>query len=358
MLTIETELLKTKDDLATASVKFNEINSLLKRAAVEMNRLEAAGKDAIERMDITEAESLADQKKLWLELSNRLEQTSLGKSLEAEQREKERLEAEEKARVEAEQREKARLDRGGAPREAMEWASQYAHADMQIAGGTFPLHIASENGHRERVLALLQRGADVLAKNSAGSTALQLALEKGHADCASLLQTNARDDDRNTRNTPLHTAAEGGDLARVSQLVDAGAVLDANSNKGYTALELAVEKGHASVAALLRSKGARDPEERDSDRDTPLSNASSEDDSARVAHLLSQGADPSTRDQWGGTPLHWASYYGYMEVVELLLARGVPINSRDCNGSTPLRAATYNGRTAVAELLRSKGGIE
>ena len=141
-------------------------------------------------------------------------------------------------------------------------------------------------------------------------------------------------------------------------MVDAGAVLDANSNKGYTALELAVEKGHASVAALLRSKGARDPEERNSDRRTRLWIASYKGDSARVAHLLSQGADPSTRNRVGWTPLHMASYNGRMEVVKVLLARGVPINSRDYEGTTPLGDATGGGKTAVAELLRSKGGIE
>ena len=237
--------------------------------------------------------------------------------------------------------------------------SKHAHADAVSNDSNTPLHLASAGGYSDIVMQLLSHGADVLAKDSMGRAALQLALEKGHADCASLLQTNARDDDRNTRNTPLHTAAEGGDLARVSQLIDAGAVLDANSNKGYTALELAVEKGHASVAALLRSKGARDPEERDSDRQTPLMNASWKGDSARVAHLLSQGADPSTRNEYGGTSLHWASYKGRMGVVKVLLARGVPINSRGKDGGrTPLGYATRSGHTAVAELLRSKGGIE
>ncbi len=140
--------------------------------------------------------------------------------------------------------------------------SQSANADTRGGeedGNTTPLHLASEGGYREVVLQLLHHGADVLAKDLNGHCALDVAREKGHSDVVAVLEANAREGYSQDKNDPpLHTASAIGDLSRVEELIEAGAFVNAYNNKGFSALELALENDHVVVVALLRSKGARE----------------------------------------------------------------------------------------------------
>jgi hypothetical protein len=54
----------------------------------------------------------------------------------------------------------------------------------------------------------------------------------------------------------LHRAASDGELARVMELVDAGADLDARDHNGSTPLMLAMYHGHTDVARLLVERGS------------------------------------------------------------------------------------------------------
>ena len=56
---------------------------------------------------------------------------------------------------------------------------------------------------------------------------------------------------------PLHDAARDGDLEKVRALIDEGAVIDAQSDRGETPLILAILAGQrCDVAELLIAKGA------------------------------------------------------------------------------------------------------
>jgi ankyrin repeat protein len=54
----------------------------------------------------------------------------------------------------------------------------------------------------------------------------------------------------------LISAAENGHTATVKALLDHGANPNAQNNQQKTALLVAIEKGHAEVAELLKNKGA------------------------------------------------------------------------------------------------------
>ena len=58
-----------------------------------------------------------------------------------------------------------------------------------------PLHLASQNGHKQVVDILLQRGSDVNARNAPGKeTPLHLAAQNGHQYVVeSLIQHGSRD---------------------------------------------------------------------------------------------------------------------------------------------------------------------
>ncbi len=58
--------------------------------------------------------------------------------------------------------------------------------------GWTPLHVACEKGHASVVRLLLERGADVNARDGKGRTALVLAGQQGHKDVVRLLVEAAR----------------------------------------------------------------------------------------------------------------------------------------------------------------------
>ena len=57
--------------------------------------------------------------------------------------------------------------------------------------------------------------------------------------------------------TPLHSAAVRGHTEVVELLLAEGAEVNARMSKGYTALQLAEQEGHARVAELLRKHEKR-----------------------------------------------------------------------------------------------------
>lgn len=53
--------------------------------------------------------------------------------------------------------------------------------------GNYPIHIAAQNGHLDYVNLLIEKGADVDAKNGKGNTALHMALSYDYYDCVQAL---------------------------------------------------------------------------------------------------------------------------------------------------------------------------
>ncbi len=130
------------------------------------------------------------------------------------------------------------------------------------------------------------------------------------------------------RSTPLHMAAERGDLAGVLTLLAAGAGVDVRDTGGTTPLFLAAEAGHTAV----------------------------------VRAVLAGGADPRVSNAAGESPLYIASLRGHLAAVVALLegfaARGLTWLDPDLYGDcwTPLMAAAVANHTEVADCLLQVGG--
>ena len=60
--------------------------------------------------------------------------------------------------------------------------------DCYCGAGATPLHAAAAGGHRNTVAWLVEHGADILAKDSAGQAALDVAISKNHGRLASYLR--------------------------------------------------------------------------------------------------------------------------------------------------------------------------
>ena len=101
-----------------------------------------------------------------------------------------------------------------------------ADPNQASAAGETPLMVAARTGVVASVLALLEHGADPVARESwMGQTALMWAAAERHADVIGPLvdagaQVNARP---NSRFTPLIFATPLGPIQTVDELLDAGA---------------------------------------------------------------------------------------------------------------------------------------
>ncbi|MCY3713539.1 MAG: ankyrin repeat domain-containing protein [Gemmatimonadetes bacterium] len=107
--------------------------------------------------------------------------------------------------------------------------------------GMTPLHWASRVGSPRSLQWLLDRGAEVDARNDALRTSLQLAAECGRAEAVKLLAAAGADlntQDRKGR-TPLHRATYEGHAEAAEALLAAGADTTVLNRNGKTAFEIA-----------------------------------------------------------------------------------------------------------------------
>ena len=121
--------------------------------------------------------------------------------------------------------------------------------------------------------------------------------------------------------TPLLWAAWNGHEAVVKLLLEKGAELETEDSSGQTPLLWAAWNGHEAVVKLLLEKGA-ELETKSSYGQTPLLWAARNGHEAVVKLLLEKGAELETKDSSGRTPLSYAALKGHEAVVKLLLEKG------------------------------------
>ena len=184
------------------------------------------------------------------------------------------------------------------------------------------LRLAVQEGHVSRLQVLLEKGADVDAKDVGGWTALIIAAWDGHKEAVQLLLQNGADVNMSGRSEwpALHWASQRGQEAVVQLLIENGA--DVNASKyGWTSMLLAAKNGYMAI----------------------------------VQSLVENGADINTEDYHGRRALHWAVRYGHQTMVWLLVDKGADLDAVDRWGRTALIWAIENTQQAVAKLLLELG---
>ena len=137
--------------------------------------------------------------------------------------------------------------------------------------------------------------------------------------------------------TPLHAAAERGDLATVTWLCEVGADPRKQSSNGELPIVRALHAGPwksdgaSDVAAFLAPLSGADQE---------LWFAAGRGDVASVKSILSNASiNVDESDEAGETPLFHACHNNQLEVVRLLLDSGADPNLATVSGDTPLATA-------------------
>jgi ankyrin repeat protein len=127
--------------------------------------------------------------------------------------------------------------------------------------------------------------------------------------------------------TPLHWAAHRDELAKVDQLIRAGANVNAANDIGATPLWAASVHGSAAIVKRLLDAGAN-PNAALVSGETPLMAASRAGRTDAVQALLAKGANPNARGARGQTALMWAVAQKHVDVVKALLVGGADVHAR------------------------------
>lgn len=244
-----------------------------------------------------------------------------------------------------------------------------AQIDSKTAGWT-ALHKAADMVNISIVRLLLENGADIEARSpkdfspkkhplarlgsdyddydevdasdvDEGWTALLRASAKGQdAMVGLLLEKGADIEARNPSNgTPLICAAEGNYEATVELLLKSGANVNAEDQFGWKPLHrVMVNRGGEGVAQMLLTHGAN-INARCSYLKTPLHHAIEKGNDSMVSFLLTAGADFEARDIAERTPLHTAIESRLENMVHLLLEAGADADAKDKGGHDALGAA-------------------
>ncbi len=121
--------------------------------------------------------------------------------------------------------------------------------------------------------------------------------------------------------TPIHIMARFGNAGQMDQLIHSGVNIDARTNKGDTALHIAISS--ESTTELIQS-------------------------------LINAGANKNLKNNRGDAPIVSALRFGTFEAVQLLVTSGVEL-SFDKQYTQPLSAAAGLGKVKELELLVSHG---
>ena len=211
-----------------------------------------------------------------------------------------------------------------------------ASAGLKDPRGLTPLMYAAAVGSSGAMKALIDKGADVNARNAFDSTALMWSVT---------------------------------DIDKVRLLLDHGADVNAVSKQGHTALLLAaMTDGSTPILRMLIAKGA-DVKAVDNLKMNGLLAAANANDADTVRLFLDAGLDPNSADIAGSTPLMNAAGRGNLAAVKALLAKGAKVNAvSDAKSSgevkngpiklgkfTPLNLATTYGPPELVKTLLDAG---
>ncbi len=242
-------------------------------------------------------------------------------------------------------------------------------AKERDADGNTPLHWAARAAavDLDMVRLLLDKGADVNARDKSGMIPLHEAAGRAQKDLVALLV--ARGSDRNAKDasgrTPLTAAATKlpfgyrippDRIATVRLLVEAGAGFPTTGEDAAKFLHIAAAGGYEELAEAMVDRGV-DGSTKNADDGNLLHSAAAGGLADLIGKLGRSGPDPNGRNRYGLTPLHVAAILGNTAAAERLCGLGADPGLRCPAGKTALDYASEGGFKEMILVLAAKGAL-
>jgi len=191
--------------------------------------------------------------------------------------------------------------------------------------GFTPLHLATLLNDIYTVIALIERGADVNAKNIHGDSPVDIAIIKKYDDILGVflggkIKEYKRENEFCVDKTPLHKAALVGNENTITALVNDG----------------------------------NDVNKLDGNFDSPLHIATYYEHLGTVKKLLENGASGNITNFYKKTALHVAVSKKNLDIAKLLVHK-TNVNLKDDGGDTPFTISVKRGYTEITRLLLDNG---
>jgi ankyrin repeat protein len=262
-----------------------------------------------------------------------------------------------------------------ANRTLLHWALDYdwpmGESDLQILiggninqrdnNGMTPLHLAISKRNITVARWLVAAQADTFSRDNRGFTPAHLAANEGYREGVEFLINLTKHDYGWTREgaSLVHLMSLWLDGSIIKRFVESrSASVNAKDQKKCTPLHYAAQTGNVSAVAVLLEKGCQ-VNAKDLNGQTALHHAIRSGELKLPPILLENGADIDLVDLYGQTCLHLSIRYRHEEFTKWLISwKTDMLFQRDAFGFTPLHRACSNGTASeVLELLRCGADI-
>jgi len=215
-----------------------------------------------------------------------------------------------------------------------------------------------------KVKAIIDNGADIEERDSAGNTALMIASKYSNAEPVKTLialgaNVNAKND---AGQTPLMIACAGGyNPEKVKALIAAKSDVFDKDDEGRTALMIAAKNNSEPLVVKMLLDASSDPNDQDFEGRTPLMYAAF--NSYRKPEILTllmkAGAYVDITDNGGNTALHYTAFHNQYDhrspaLITILLEAHANINAKNGEGKTALDTAKESNNQQAAKFLSDR----
>lgn len=235
------------------------------------------------------------------------------------------------------------------------------------ASGKTPLILAAENGYKNIIVFLLEKGSDPNIQDNKGNTSFLAATKKGDIEILQILRNDPFTQigiPNSAGETSLHIAVKNKNIKAVKFLLKGEANPNKQNNNGDTSLHIAVKNEILEMFPILLKHPAVDKHKQNNYKETPLHVSIKNGKEKLVLELLkyfpqqiilgrtkAPRRDINKKDSNGHTTLHLASKNNFFEVADFLVNNGAEIDALANNKRTSLSYAAEKGNIKIATIL-------